>query len=230
MSFFQRFRRVENPVKLNAFLESCKRLWKDEPLKATPEYFQTLCEALDALLLSEIEFYYRARRKQRAFSGITRWLAWSLGTAGFIAPLLTNLDPVRFKALTAIGYVLMAGATAVVLVNRLFGATGGHVRNVTAQLELEHLLTRFRLDWAAWRYRQTAEGVTEPEEAFKLLHQVLEAFYAVIKAETTEWGRYVSTSLEEYSTRIGGSPKSPAPGAKATPGGGAGTRERTEQP
>ncbi len=45
---------------------------------------------------------------------------------------------------------LLTVAPAVLLCNRLFGATGGHIRYVQVQIGLGRLMTEFRLDWRQW--------------------------------------------------------------------------------
>ena len=131
----------------------------------------------------------------------TRAAAITLGTAGIIAPLIAGANPRVLGHIGAYGYALLAGAASMLLANKLFDVTGGHVRYFAAQLELERLLTLFRLDWATWLAKTSGreldqEGLTQ---AFALLRAFACESYKIIMDETNVWGKSVSDALEEYA-------------------------------
>lgn len=192
--------RIEDPDRLRRFLEAVSALnWNGDSSDALKSTFA----ALDSLVLDEIIFYYRARKKQRFFSVSTRGLALALLTAGVGAPLLVGADPGTFKWLQPYGYSLLAAAGAVLMANRMFGATGGHIRYVTAQLELERLLTKYRLSWfelLAQKSPMPFKSI-DSDKAFILMNNFVDAVFAVIQQETILWGKSVQERLDQFERR-----------------------------
>lgn len=193
--------RIEHPERLREFLLTLEGSdWRNGSTAAIDHTFT----ALNELIYHEALFYYRARKKQRLFSVITRGLAILLGTLGIMVPLLSAADPALFKPVAPYGYPLLAASGAVLLINRMFGATGGHIRYVTAQLELERILTKFRLAWFEWKARESIAsepGATHPE-AFQLMNHFVDESYRVIQEETNAWGKSVSEALRDYENRF----------------------------
>jgi hypothetical protein len=165
--------------------------------------------ALNDLIYSEVLFYYKARKKQRTFSTFTRGLAVFFGSIGVMIPLLAAADSVLFKPIAPYGYPFLVAAAASLAINRMFGATGGHIRYVTAQLELERIITKFRLQWLEWLSRDTMTpgNPATYEQAFTILNEFVDEAYRVIQEETTVWGKSISDALREYESRL---PKNPS--------------------
>jgi len=169
---------------------------------------------LNGLAQHEVEFYYRARKRQRWVSAATRGGTLLLGTAGLLAPLVSAADPEHYRFGGAWGYVFLAGAAAILAMNRLFGATGGHLRYVQAQYGLESLLTHLRLDWQEWRALhegKPAEDLPLPS-AFAIFRKFAEAMYKLIDDETSIWGKGISAALDDYAQSL-------SQGSKGTPRG-----------
>lgn len=200
MAWFGR-RRAEDPERLKRFLDVIASAdWQNQPREA----IRALFGALNDLAYHEILFYYRARKKQRRLSQLTRALMVLFGTVGVLVPLLAAADADHFKGWAAYGYPLIAVAAACHVVNRLFGATGGHIRYVTAQLELEKLLTMFRIDCSAWyaRNRSDISNSDAIETIFPIFRTFAEAIYKVLQEETNVWGKSVSEALQEYADKL----------------------------
>lgn len=212
---FGRTLRVEDPERLSRFLDALGTNWQNDP----KDQFDRLFNAVNELAHHEILFYYRARKKQRRFSIVTRGLAILFGTAGVMAPLLAGANPDIFKGWSAYGYPLLALAAAMIVINRLFGATGGHIRYVTAQLELERVLTTFRLDWSEWRARYSSVPDTDKlyADGFAVLRSFCNALYKTIQEETNVWGKSVSEALQEYASTIAAQRKLPGTSASVEP-------------
>lgn len=189
----------EHPDRLERFLAALNSAnWKEAPEAA----ISTVFTAVNDLIHHEILFYYRARNTHRRISLLTRILAILFGSAGALLPLLAGADAARWGAAGPYGYVLLAAAAAAMAVNRLFLMTDGHVRYVVAQLELEQLVTTFRLDWAAWRSNSAELSRQELEEAFNLLRAFANSAYKVIREETTMWGDSLTKALKEYADSV----------------------------
>jgi hypothetical protein len=200
MRLWRKIARTEDPLRLQAFLDVVSAAsWQTAPEDALDKTFV----ALNQLMHNEVLFYYAARKRHRILSMATRGVAILFGTAGVLVPLLAGADPDRFKHWSAYGYPLLAVATTMLLVNRLFGATGGHIRYVTAQLQLEQLMTIFRLDWAALAMtRPGGRDLVSAERALALLRKFALDAYQIIQDETNVWGKSVSEALEEYARYV----------------------------
>ncbi|MDP3230771.1 MAG: SLATT domain-containing protein [Acidovorax sp.] len=197
---FKKKQRIEDPERLQRFL---KALEHADWIGNQPLALESTFSALNDLVYHEILFYYGARKKQRIFSQITRGLSIFLGTTGVMIPLLAGADPEFFKPYAPYGYPLLVAAGSLLLVNRMFGATGGHIRYVTAQLELERLLTKFRLAWleAVTAVRGDKRDLL-PDSAFRLMHAFIDDTFRVIQEETNVWGKSISEGLNEYERKL----------------------------
>lgn len=204
---FKKILRVEDPERLRLFLQHLENAdWRGSSTASLESAFK----ALNDLIYHEVLFYYRARKKQRGFSIVTRGLAVLLGTCGVMVPLLAAADPLLFKPVAPYGYPLLVASGAVLLINRMFGATGGHIRYVTAQLELERIITKFRLAWLEWLSRDTmvSERATNAE-AFQLMNNFVDEAYRIIQEETNVWGKSVSEALQDFERRLPKGSKGP---------------------
>lgn len=192
--------RAEDPERLRRFLDQLDDAdWRGDPASALGRLFK----ALDELVLHEVRYYYKARRRQRVVSIVTRVLAVVFGTPGVLMPLVAAAEPALFAGLASWGFPFLACAAAMVALNRMFGATGSHIRYVTAQLELERLIAKFRLQWLEWLSRQAAPAHTAtPAEAFQMMNGFVDAVYAVLLQETAAWGQAVAEALRDYESRL----------------------------
>lgn len=206
--------RVEDPARLQRFLNALDGAdWRNAEKKSLEATFA----ALNELVHHELVFYYKARKQQRLFSILTRGTAVLLGTVGVMIPLLAGANPQVFGLAQPYGYPLLVAAGAVLLVNRMFGATGGHIRYVTAQLELERIVTKFRLAWLKLLAKDASCSRTPltADDAFLLMNAFVDDAYRVIQEETSVWGKSVSEALREYERTLPptSTPAPPVPGA-----------------
>jgi hypothetical protein len=210
MWLFKKTLRIEDPDRLRRFLSHLENAdWRGSSFASLEKVYS----ALNDLVYHEVLFYYKARKKQRAFSILTRGLSVLFGTVGVMVPLLAAADPELFRSVAPYGYPLLVAAASLLAVNRMFGATGGHIRYVTAQLELERIITKFRLKWLEWLSRDTMTpgNPATVDQAFKLMNEFIDDAYCVIQDETTVWGKSVSEALREYEGRL---PKQPGTNGK----------------
>jgi hypothetical protein len=190
------------PTRLKKFFDAVNaNAWTDENLLAS---LKAIFVALNELIQSDVEYYDNRRGQQRRLSTITRGGVIVFGTAGLLAPLLQNINP-EFKNCVAYGYFSLGIAAAFLAGNRLFGATGGHIRYVMAQLDLGRLMTRFGLEWSQWlaKNRGLPPEEINIDEAFDLFKKVADNAYQIVQEETRVWGKSVSDALAEYEKSIG---------------------------
>ena len=203
MQLFGRNKRYDEPARLKSFFDTVSvKEWSDEIIL---ENLNKIFIALNNLIQSDVEYYDTRRKTQRQLSTFTRGGAFIFGTVGILAPLLQSANPELFKNFAAYGYPLLAIAAAFLVWNRLFGATGGHIRYVIAQFDLGRLVTGFRLDWSEWLAKNNSlpPDKINIDEAFKLFHNVSNQAYQIVQEETKVWGKTISGALEEYANSIG---------------------------
>ena len=212
---FTRDKRFDEPTRLRHFLAAInKEEWADENLL---ESLNKIFDALNALIQSDVEYYDKRRTKHRRLSNFTRGGALIFGTAGFLAPLLQNAYP-ECQKLATVGYIFLAIAAAFLAWNYLFGATGGHIRYVMAQLDLGRLITEFRLEWTEWlaKNRGNTPNDEQVKEAFKKFKNFSNRAYQIVQQETKVWGKSTLDALDDYQKSIdvnnGSEKKSTAPG------------------
>ena len=202
MCLFARKIRYAEPTRLKKFFDAVKaNAWTDENLLAS---LNTIFVALNDLIQSDVEYYDKRRHQQRRLSTITRAGVLVFGTVGLLAPLLQNINP-ELKNCVAYGYFSLGIAASFLAWNRLFGATGGHIRYVTAQLDLGRLMTWFGLEWNQWlaQKRGLPPEEIKIDEAFDLFKKVANNAYQIVQEETRVWGKSVSDALAEYEKTIG---------------------------
>lgn len=174
--------------------------WQDDGRASLQKTFH----ALNDLIYRQIAYYDYERRGRLIWSTITRGMAAMLGIAGVVIPLLAAAGSGTFSCLAPYGYPLLVAAAAIIAMNEMFGITGGHIRYVSAQLELERITTKFNLRWAEWLCRgaKTPGPLAANEDAFKLLNEFADEAYEVIQLETTAWGKSVLDALTGYHKRL----------------------------
>lgn len=206
----------ESPHRIRRFLHETRSL--DWSGASAMRALRDLYQALDDLAQEEVRYYHRRRRTRAWISGVCRVAAWTLGTAGLLAPLVAAARP-DLKEATSYGYVLLAGAAAALGANALFGGTVGHVRFVQTQLALERLIALTRIRWC--RFERTlatgapAAGDAGPsarlDEGFDLLMSYAEALYVLTMDETGAWAKTLTSELERFQASL--APPKPAPAA-----------------
>ena len=205
MMFRKRHPRIDDPERLERFLTATRQLSWDAA--AAPESLQQLFLALNELAQAEVRYYYNHRKRQGRVSDVCRFLAWAFGTLGLVAPLLGTALGRAAGEFSAWGYVLLALSASAVAANALFGGTASHIRYVSAQLKLEHLIAAFRVDWFKLRFDLTGEPNRENVHlAFSLVGAFIGEMYRVLDDETALWGRTVQEAVEKYAraAQVGG--------------------------
>ncbi|WP_273825588.1 SLATT domain-containing protein [Pseudomonas asplenii] len=193
-------RDTDNPKRLRSFLENMKNKQSDfRDLQALNTLFEELC----TLIHDDVLYYERIRAKHRRISTATRLTAFVFGTLGVLAPLLSSVVS-KPDNLAACGYPLFAIAGSALLFNRMFGATKGHVRYVTAHLALQNLITLFYIDWSSWK-SQHPQGVLSDEDitsAFALFKKFVGDAGKLVQDETIAWGQAVMEDMESAANQL----------------------------
>lgn len=188
--------------KLLGFAEKINKAeWSD---KSLINDLNTIFQAMNELAHHEILYYSKAREMKLLISWVTRGCAWFFGSAGIMFPFLAGVNPDTFKNMSPWGYILLVAAAAMLVSNRLFTATSGHIRYAAAQLDLERLASAFQLNWAAWlaenRKALGEENIKKEsvKKAFEIFQNFSEEVYKIIQKETNAWGIDVQKALEGF--------------------------------
>jgi hypothetical protein len=191
--------RPEDPRRIASFREQLKTLAWDSTHLVTS--LSALFAAVDDLAQQEVRYYYRRRGTRACISGVTRTLAWMLGTAGLLLPLLAGADPERFKNWGLYGYPFLAAAASFLAANALFGGTEGHIRFVSTQLQLEKLITASRVEWCQY-LAGPLDGDAARAQGFALILAYASSLHTTTLAETGHWGETLLAELAKYQKTI----------------------------
>ncbi|MBL9180724.1 MAG: SLATT domain-containing protein [Verrucomicrobiaceae bacterium] len=194
--------KIEEPSRLKAFVDAVQNLeWKQENKIGS---FQKVFSAVDNLVFAEVEYYYRLRTNARRSSGFLRCAGILFAVSGGLIPLLAATGHERLTGLSPWGYVLLAIAAGFYGANQMFGGTSGHVRNVTAQLKLEKIMTVSRLKWVATIAGMQDKQMTEDmsKEAFAQIEAYAGQLYDVLDEETTRWSKELLEELKRNSDQL----------------------------
>jgi hypothetical protein len=190
--------RVEEPHRLEEFSKELGQItWG--PANRTA--LKNTADALVKLIYQEVLYYYRLRKNHRLNSAITRGLAIVCATLGALFPVLAGAGLNRANPAYGFAFLIVAGGA--MAWNRVFGATGGHIRQVGAQLALEALLTKFRLDWQEILAQNLNDefGGDSLTKAFGLLHKLVDDAYKVIREETAAWAADSVSEMRAFEDR-----------------------------
>lgn len=192
---------TEDPSKLAKFRDVIGDLsWGQA---STAQSLNAIFNAVDHLAEAEVRYYFRRRRTRAFLSGIFRTLAWIAGSIGILLPLLAATGHQNYSTWAPWGYVFLASAASFLGANALFGGTSGHVRFVSVQLSLEHLMTKARIEWCGYLMKVTdSPPNASHKEGFDLIGAYVEAVYAATIAETGQWGFSVMEELSKYSQAL----------------------------
>ena len=192
------FGRVESPERIEALRARLVALSWDAANRE--ESLSELFNAIDALAIAELQYYFRRRTTRALISGVTRSAAWAFGTLGILAPLVAATAWLPYPNLASAGYVFLAFAASCLAANALFGGTSGHVRFVTTQLEIERLMTSTRINWCALLASEDIDD--RNARCFKLIGDYAQRLYALTVGETGNWATSSLAELERYRRSI----------------------------
>lgn len=190
---------TEEPKRIKGFLDAlCETQWSDDKLF---ENLNTIFNELNKLALSDLEYYNKKRAKHGKISNLTRQTSLIFGTIGALALILQNYKPIStvLSNMVAISTACFTIAAAALAWNRLFGASGGHIRYVMAQFDLGERMVNFTLKWHEWQNKN--KGL-QPKEidisgAFDLFSNFSKDIYKIVRDETQIWGKSVMDAMEE---------------------------------
>lgn len=190
--------------------------WSKKPVAECLEEVRVYVEEQ---LGNELRWYAKSIRKVRRYSRGLRALALGLTGIGGLIPIVDGMNVVktliadpRFAALPLgqAGYLFLALAGSIALLDKFFGFSSAWMRYVTTLIVLEKQRDTFRVEWVALSRRLSAETGTEsrglPNDtdlAGRLL-ELAKTALAQMKAETV---RETSAWVSEFQNNLAQSEK-----------------------
>lgn len=156
------------------------------------DHFQSLREHY----LEVISWYLKEKEKKGRLSKSLRLASIVLAVLGGAAPLVADIAPVNPSS----GYVLLALAAGLQLVDRFFGYSSAWSRYVSSAMDLNAHLLLFQLDYSR------LEATSAPdEERWALLRRAAQQLAEAVSSETRTWSTEFAQNLQELDrTQPGG--------------------------
>lgn len=192
---------VEDPIRLERFQDLTGSLsWAPENRSTA---LRSIYTALNDLAYAEVRYYFERRQHGKWLSTACRLVAWLTGAVGLLLPLIPPVWPTAPANFTSWGYIAFAIAGSALVANSIFGGTDGHRRFVSTQLDVERLLTLFRLDWQRLFMEYEANPTTERASALIARSTLfVEALHAALSSETALWGKQLAEAITDLEKRI----------------------------
>ncbi|GEM_PF-1724376 len=152
-----------------------------------------------------IDWYTKNSKPKRRFSKISRWYSIIILGLASVAPILkaTGIIKGAFD-ISSWGYLLLAIAGILMLLDRFGGFSTSWMRYITAQLEIDKAQEAFRFKWAQNTFGLNWDTLT-PAKAVELLGHI-EAFNSsvnmIIENETNAWITEFKSNLTELQSMI----------------------------
>jgi hypothetical protein len=179
---------------------------------------QSLYEYSEGRVGGAIAWYENKKRWKARLSQWLRGIAIVLTTAGGLVPIVLAigwLDGGTNTEIGQLGYLFLGLAAGAVAIDRFFGLSSGWMRFITTMLELQKLLSEFRLDWVMGRARLAGKPPT-PEQTQVMLQRLRAFIVAVdqkVNQETQTWISEFKASLADLDRQAKQQLESTRPGA-----------------
>jgi len=178
--------------------------WKQEDVDAS---LDELAGWVEGQATRAIAWYLDAKRPKARLSRALRCAAIAFATIGAAVPFVAALmDGMKLEW----GYLAFALAGAAMAFDRFFGLSTAWMRYITAELALQGILQRFRLQRATLRANRVGP-VPRREDMLaelELLASTAEAIHAEVARETLKWVSEFQSNVSEL-TALARGPKQP---------------------
>jgi hypothetical protein len=153
--------------------------------------------------LDAIGWYLHHRRTKSRWSRALRGTAIAFAAAAGLVPLWGTVSA---APAAEFGYLLFGVSASCVAFDRFFGLSTAWMRYMTANVELQRHLARFRYAWVALDLSLPAPELRR--QRLDLLRRLHDAVSATIDRETAEWVAEFNGGLAQWDTTA----RRPAPG------------------
>jgi hypothetical protein len=198
--------------------------WSGDPAA----HLEQLREYAEATVDRELSWYIHKKKGRSSVSQAIRFIALTLTVLGGLVPLLIALfespqnlpwlswaASIRFSQL---GYILLALAAGLVLVDKYFGYSTGWMRYIVAMQAIEKAREAFRLDWISLRRAFANTPPKSPEQTEVIERMILRARTVILEVkehsekETQAWILEFQTNLSQFEKDLKSQMESSKPG------------------
>jgi len=171
----------------------------------TDEALSKLFAGLTAKAQEAITWYQQSRRPKKRGAISLRVTAILLGAAAGLLPLFSQIFAREGEAtFSPIWTSIAVGLAATLLVlDRFFGCTSAWIRYIKAELEIQHLLEQFQLDWQA--ELATGSDELDSRKVRKLLEGAktfLGRLNQIVQDETNTWIEEFKSTLKQIDELV----------------------------
>jgi hypothetical protein len=159
----------------------------------------------------ELNWYYRKKSGRSVTSQALRFFAVILSVLGGLVPVLVSvfgsrprwhgLDSFANLRFGQLGYLFLAIAAGLFLLDKYFGYSTGWMRYIVAMQAIEKAREAFRLDWAALSRRLSTGTAGTPEQA-EAVDRMIERARSVILEVKEQTAKETQVWLQEFQTNL----------------------------
>lgn len=175
---------------------------------------ESLRKYAETKIHDELNWYCQKKRGRSVTSQALRFFAVVLSVIGGLVPILVSvfgsrprwpwLDAFTDLRFGQLGYLLLAVAAGLVLLDKYFGYSTGWMRYIVAIQAIEKAREAFRLDWAALSRKLLTVAEQTPEQT-EAIGRMIERVRSVIvevkeqtEKETQAWIQEFQTNLAQF--------------------------------
>jgi conflict system pore-forming effector with SLATT domain len=140
----------------------------------------------ESVAMRKISWYREKKRSKQLVSQCLRFSAVVLAVAGGICPLTTGVFR-DMPELVRLGYVLLAMAGGIVLLDRMFGFSSSWLRFMIAAQDIENELDQFRIEWLQRSIGASSAKENSVVDCLLLMRRFLEKVHGFVAHETRKW-------------------------------------------
>jgi hypothetical protein len=166
---------------------------------------ETAAEWVEGQAHRAVAWYLRQKVPKARASRALRFAAIVFVTIGAAVPFVAHLvDGIAIEW----GYLAFALAGASMGFDRYFGVSSAWMRYLLAELEIQGILQRMRLDRAALQAARAGSPITPGDVAAELalLSMAAQAIHAEVARETIAWAAEFQSNVAALRTAAAGSP------------------------
>jgi hypothetical protein len=177
-------------------------------------HLESLRAYAEAKIHGELSWYYRRKHGRASTSQALRFSAVALSVLGGLVPVLVSLfgsrpswgwlGPFATVRFGQLGYLLLAAAGGLFLLDKYFGYSTGWMRYIVAMQAIEKARETFRLDWTGLcrTLSTTPTGTQEYADVVERMIQRVRSAIVEVKEhsekETQAWILEFQTNLAQF--------------------------------
>ena len=165
---------------------------------------------------SASNWYKNNLRDKRRYSRGIRMISIILFGLGGIIPLINALilENKGEYTILNLGYIAIALAGTLLLLDKFFGFSSGWIRYITTEMEITKKTKEFELRWKIETYGKNLADLPEEEakELLRMLADFLLMVEEIIKEETSSWAMEFQNNMAELQKSINNKVETSMPG------------------